>query len=75
MPGEIELYKKRKIKLSKMLNDFLEAPIPPALNHIREMVRSMHVYEDEEEWDNMASAMIMSVVIKIIIITIFIISI
>lgn len=66
MSGEIELYKKRKIKLSEMLNDFLEAPIPPALNHIRDMVQSMHVYENEEDWDNMAAAMIMSVVIKTI---------
>ena len=59
MPEEIELYKKRRIKLSQMLDDFLNAPIPPSLNHIRDMVQSMHVYEKEEDWDNMASAMIM----------------
>ena len=29
MPEEIELYKKRRIKLSQMLDDFLNAPIPP----------------------------------------------
>ena len=66
MSEEIELYKKRRIKLSQMLDDFLNAPIPPSLNHIRDMVHSMHVYEKEEDWDNMASAMIMSVIIKII---------
>lgn len=66
MVEEIELYKKRRIKLSRMLDDFLSAPIPPSLNHIRDMVQSMHVYEKEEDWDNMASAMIMSVIIKII---------
>ena len=66
MPEEIELYKKRRIKLSQMLDEFLNATIQPSLNHIRDMVQSMHVYEKEEEWDNMASAMIMSVIIKII---------
>lgn len=66
MPDEIDLYKKRRIKLSQMLDDYLNAPIPPSLNHIRDMVQSMHVYENEEDWDNMASAMILSVIIKTI---------
>lgn len=61
-----EIYKKRRLKLSRMIEDFLSAPIPPALSNIREMVKSMNIYEDEEDWDNMALAMIMSVVIKII---------
>lgn len=49
-----------------MIEDFLSAPIPPSLSNIRKMVKSMNIYQDEEQWDNMALAMIMSVVLKII---------
>ncbi len=64
--SDLEIYKKRRLKLSQMIEDFLSAPIPPTLSSIRDMLKSMHIHDDEEKWDNMANAMIMSVVIKTI---------
>lgn len=55
---------KRRIAISKMLSDFLYAPIPPVLDNIKEMARSMHVYECEDDWNNNIFALIMSVMLK-----------